>query len=251
MSRCQTYLEHIGYLPPLQGVKHRQLIAGEAVTLRNCLQDDGGNSLYSAAVSLADALRGLRDGFYTWATVKLYYAVFYTARCELALRDIALFYIGGKPCTILTSAGATLAPQKGTTHEVVLDQFSRLFPNSPFLSQTIDGKPPLTWLRERRENANYKNARFVEPNDPTHFRGVVTEGVRRATLAYLSPTGLTTYSFDPEHAMLAFPLRFWRDAVSEARAAGLPDTIADEVDFLSKAFSDGSGPLSEIIRVIA
>jgi hypothetical protein len=97
MSRCQSYLEHIGFRPPLLGVKHRQLIAGEAVTLRNCLQDDGGNSLYSAAVSLADALRGLREGFYTWATVKLYYSVFYTARCELALRNTALFYIGGNP----------------------------------------------------------------------------------------------------------------------------------------------------------
>lgn len=250
MYRCQSYLKQIGYLPPVSGSQYRPLIAGEAGILGNCLQDDAAKSLYSAAVSLADALRGLHEGFYTWATVKLYYAVFYTARCQLALRDTVLFYIDKTPCTIHTSAGAMLAKQKGTTHEVVLDVFARLFPNSPFLSQTIDFQPPLKWLRERREDANYKNARFVEPDTPAHFRGVVKNGVRRATLAYLSTNGMT-YSFDPDHAMLAFPLVFWRDTVLETRAAGLPDTIAAEIDFLTAAFSDDNGPLSELNRVIA
>ena len=250
MYRCQSYLEQIGYLPPVRGVHNRLLNASEASTLNNCLEEDGAMSLYSAAVSLADALRGLHEGFYTWATVKLYYAVFYTARCQLALRGTALFYIDKTPCTIHASAGAMFAKQKGTTHGVVLDAFVRLLPNSPFLSQTIDLQPPLEWLRERREDANYKNARFIEPNDPVHFRGVVRDGVRRSTLAYLSTNGMT-YSFDPDHAMLAFPLVFWRDTVLAARAAGLPDTIAAEIDFLTTAFSDDNGPLSELNRVIA
>jgi len=226
------------------------LNTAEAGILGNCLQDDGAKSLYSAAVSLADALRGLHEGFYTWATVKLYYAVFYTACCQLALRDTALFYIGNTACTIHTSAGARLAKHSGTTHGVVLDLFAQLFPNSPFLSQTIDFQSPLDWLRERREDANYKNSRFVEPNAPAHFRGVARDGVRKATRAYLSRDGMT-YSFDTDHAMLAFPLVFWRDTVREARAAGLPDTIAAEIDFLSEAFRDDKGPLSELSRVIA
>jgi hypothetical protein len=250
MHSSQSYLKNIGYSPPLSEAKFRPLIPGEAVALKNCIQDDGAKTLYSATVSIADALRGLREGFYTWATVKLYYAVFYTARCQLALGNIALFYIDRTPCTILASPGATLERQSGTTHQVVLDQFARIFHTSEFLSQPIDSKPPLEWLRERREDANYKNPRFVEPNDSSYFRGVVKEGVRRATLAYLNSAGIT-YAFDPDHAMLAFPLRFWRDAVSKAKTAGIPDTIADEIVFLTKVFRDEDGPLSELMRVIA
>jgi hypothetical protein len=250
MYRCQCYLDQIGYVPPLSGVQHRQLTVGEAGILRNCLQDDGTKSLYSAAVSLADALRGIHEGFYTWATVKLYYSVFYTAICQLALHDTVLFYIGNTPCAIHANAGEMLTKQSGTTHAVVLDLFARLFPNSPFLSQTIDFQPPLKWLRERREDANYKNPRFVEPDSPAYFRGVTKDGVRKATLAYLSTNGMT-YLFDTDHAMLAFPLVFWRDTILMARAASLPNTLAAESEFLAVAFSDDHGPLSEINRIIA
>jgi hypothetical protein len=151
---------------------------------------------------------------------------------------------------IHASAGALVAKVKGTTHEVVLDQFRRLFPGSSFLSQPIDLQPPLEWLRDRREEVNYTNPRFIEPNAPEHFRGVVKIGVRKATLAYLSDNGIT-YLFDPDHAMLAFPLMFWRDTVASSRNAGIRDTIAEEISFLTASFSDKNGPLSELIRVIS
>jgi hypothetical protein len=143
-----------------------------------------------------------------------------------------------------------LENRSGTTHAVVLDEFARLAPNSPFLSQTIDLQPPLQWLCRRREDANYKNARFEEPNTPEYFRRVAATGVRKAVGAYLGSGGLT-YLFDPDHAMLAYPLAFWRDTIRDARAAGLPDTIAAEIEFLGAAFSDATGPLSELNRVIA
>ena len=249
MHRSQAYLHSAGFQAPISTVQHRMLTSAEAGGLRNCLREDGAATLYSAAVSLADALRSLRQGFYTWATVKLYYAVFYTARCQLALRDTAIFYIDRSPCALHASAGRMLAKREGPTHKVVLNEFARLVPSSTFLSQTIGLEPPLEWLRARREDANYRDARFAEPVTPAHFRFVAEKGIRKTTLAYLTDAG-RTYLFDPDHAMLAFPLSFWRDTVADARAASLPDIIEAETSFLTEAFSDEMGPLSEINRVV-
>ena len=250
MHRCQAYLHQIGFKPPMQSGAFVPLTDVHSKNLSNCLREDCTMMLYSATVSLADAIRGLDENFHTWATVKLYYVVFYVARCQLALHNTLLFYITRTPFTLRTKAGDVPAKKKGQTHEVVLDEFAHLFANSRFLSQPIDIKSPLDWLRERREEANYKNPRFVESNIPSHFKGVLTHGIRKAIHAYLSDNGIT-YLFDPEHAMLAFPLLLWRDTINEARHHQLLDTVfIDEISFLTKAFSDKEGPLSEIIRII-
>lgn len=48
----------------------------QATTLTSHLFQDAQSYYYSSWVTLVDGLRGLHAGFYTWATVKLYYSVF-------------------------------------------------------------------------------------------------------------------------------------------------------------------------------
>ena len=109
-------------------------------------------------------------------------------------------------------------------------------------------KAPLDWLRERREEANYNNSRPSEPQAPPHFRFVASKGVRKTTLAYLSGTW-DVYVFDPDHAMLAFPLLFWRDILVRSRTAGLGDVVISELEFLRQVLRDENGPLAEVLRV--
>src|SRR4051812_13923765 len=114
MHRCQSYLENIKLVTlPLQS---RVLTGAEANTARGHGREDASSLIYSAGVSIADALRGLRAGFFTWPTVKLYYSVFYNARAALIMRDLALVYVGTKPYTLRLTPGESLRKESGTTH---------------------------------------------------------------------------------------------------------------------------------------
>lgn len=246
MHQCQNYLKKQGLIDVTPS---RPLSSAQANVARSHLAKDASALLYTAAVSIADAIRGLQSEFYTWATIKLYYSVFYSARAGLALNDIALVYEGTKPRTWKLQTGETLSKRRGTTHEVILKEFSDTRQNSFYLSQDIDLEKPLDWLRQQREEANYKSPKATEPNAPPHFQKLSSSGIRLTLSAYLSKSG-SQYVFDPDHAMLSFPLLFWRDILAEARGSGFPDIVGDDADFLKEAFRDSAGPLADLHRIV-
>ena len=184
------------------GFLNRPLTAGDASKIEQILRVDATNYLYSACVSIGEALQGIDRSLFTWATVKLYYSSFYLLRSLLALSGRVLLYDGAKPRTLLCQAGETPIPLGGTvrgTHQAVITYFTRSLPNSPLLSQQILNETPFKWLMLQREEANYAIGRFRDPQCPTNFSTIVRSGARRSTAAYISDRTYL-YAFDPDHA---------------------------------------------------
>src|ERR1700730_18561226 len=77
----------------------------EAAYIERILHADAKDYLYSDGISLANAFASIRSGFYSWSTVKLYYATFYMSRGLLAKAGICIFYVGNKPQSLKATAG--------------------------------------------------------------------------------------------------------------------------------------------------
>lgn len=120
---------------------------------------------------------------------------FYTLRAILALRGIAIFYLGSTPWWVRAAQGDTARHTKGNTHSVVLQSFEELFPTH-LLTQNIGADNASAWLIDRREDANYKLGRFLEPAVPPHFEFVVNTGIRKALQMYLHRDN-ELLAFDP------------------------------------------------------
>jgi len=236
----------LGLLPPHPRKPYAlglRMSVNDAERLRQALLTDAGNYYYSALVSFFDAFLGLDRRLYTWSTVKFYYSVFYSLRCLLALKGHCIYYCNDKPFTC--SCGVDGAPSvacKGTTHKVVLNLFGDVFAGDRLLSQPIAGEPALEWLTDRREEANYKQGRFLDPDAPAHFIQVTHLGLRRAINAYLTePSAL--YVFDADHAMIAFPLAVLLRARAELKSQNLQvDTKGSR--FLSALGRDKGGRIA-------
>lgn len=231
-------------LAPLRG----PLTPQEATLLAGKLANDSQKSIYSSLLSIADALRGLEQEFSTWPTVKLYYSAFYALRAILALENICLYYSVNKEFWIDSIANAfpTRAPTKvrGSTHKFVFTIFEQKFPNSPLLSQSIDGEAPFDWLMSKRLGANYMVARFVEPGDNQLFKFVKKHGVRGLCIEYLKDDG---FAFDPDHAILAYPIYLLKH-ISRLGVRGKTCVLdSSEDDSYEKYFSDRHGPLQPLI----
>lgn len=227
----------------------RALNAREATMLSTSLEEDARDAAYSGALSIAEALQGLDRGFFTWSTVKLYYSVFYLARAVLALQGVGIVYSGHTPYTWAAVSGAVPTKRSGTTHKVVLDAFAHFNSGSVLISQPIGGDTPFEWLVARREAANYTITKFSEPHAPVHFKFIEPLGVRRLVNNYVVDT-THLYTFDPDHAMLAFPIAALRLVLGELKVSRNGSLPTDEMAFLASLVFDRSGPLAELRKLL-
>lgn len=236
--------------PPLTTVTLRPK---DAQALTQALNQDASNYIFLAWVSFADAVRGVQQCFYSWATVKTYYCLFYALRARLALHGFGIVYEGKKARGFDASPGTTFEKLSGNTHKVVLDRFAKKFPAHVLVSQTIGTLSPLDWMMERREAANYRDGRFCEPLAPAHFSRIESIGLRKALNAYCSDKTLL-YAFDPEHAILAFPLAVLHDVQNELRGRTNLRMESEALSFLRTGLKDSSGGLvmlTELLRAVA
>jgi hypothetical protein len=235
MLQAQQYFSRQSWTP----VQGHVLTAAEANALQGCLGADASALIVSSAVSIVDAIRGLQNGFFSWATVKLYYSLFYSLRAILSQNRYCVVYEGTKPRTVQAIAGGRCEKAKGNTHNVVIAHFCSSLPGHWLLSQEIALLSPPIWLMRLREQANY-GAKFWEPECPSHFERVMASGIRQSMSSYLNDRML---AFDSDHAALAYPLQ----AFVEARARANP-MDEPEAEFIRTRARDSKGPLSELIR---
>jgi hypothetical protein len=104
-------------------------------------------------------------------------------------------------------------------------------------------------LMERREEANYRNAKFWEPTIPKHFEKIVAAGVRRAINMYLSDT-TEFYLFDPDYAMLAYPLSTLKYAFQKLDTFIDVALSNDDIRYLRQLFRDQDGPIPGMYNLI-
>lgn len=223
----------------------------EATIVENKLYEDACKSLYSSIVSIADALRGIEDQYYTWGGVKLYYSVFYSIRAALALDRYCIFYVGKKPKWTYVAPGAipnNPSPRSlQNTHKIVLNLFRAKRPGADILSQTIGSDDPFAWMMERREEFNYKHAKFSEPEPPPCFRFVARSGMRKSVIAYIEDD-TSLFAFDEDHAILAYPIQVLKWI--RARWPGKVLFAAQEKDDLRAMLSDRHGPLQIFGKIL-
>jgi hypothetical protein len=234
------------------GFLDRPLSAAEASRVEAMLRIDATNYLYSACVSIGDALQAVDRSLFTWATVKLYYSTFYMLRSLLALSGRVLLYDGSKPRTLTSRAGdvpIALGGNSRGTHQAVITYFTRSFPSSPLLSQDIVGESPFKWLMLRREDANYAAGRFDDPRCPPHFSTIVHFGVRRAASEYITDTSYL-YAFDPDHAIIALPIEVLKLALSHPNLDISANTDADAQRFFRALYSDRAGPMADLLSLL-
>ena len=115
------------------------------------------------------------------------------------------------------------------------------------LTQQIELKDAVDWLMDKRESANYGDPRFSEPDSRSELQFIAGRGIRQTLNAYLADMS-SLYVFDPDHAMVAYPLRALQMIGDQLLASGITGGLAqDEQQFLKLSVKDGSGFLTMLV----
>jgi hypothetical protein len=242
------FLKNRNFLPYLVS-SPKFLSSSDAQNLSNALNKDAEGYLYNGILSLGTGIKSILNENYGWATVKLYYSVFYLARTLLGVNDIGIVYDGSKPFSIISQAGEQLRKRKGNTHELVLDLFREYFSGHVMLSNQINSQDPLKWLMEQRELMNYKSAVMPDPNLPKLYKELISNGTVRQWLSTYFSDDREFYTFSETHACLAYPFRFLIHTIEEFHTQNIHCRyLTPHLSFIKSLFSDKTGSFIVLLK---
>ncbi len=208
----------------IPGKKFTTLSYSDAAVLERALRNDSLALYQVALASLFEAIHGVSSCRYSWSKVKLYFATFSAIRTLLMLESISVFYIGTSPYTTKASAGAGILRASGNTHSVVFNEFKKYFGGSVILSQSIGGEEPFSWLGRIRNDISYNTAPFLDPDVPKELEKI-SKNLRMSLDAYISDEEYL-YTFDEDHALVAYPIFVMKHVREAIRKNDLiPETL--------------------------
>ncbi len=180
------------------------------------LKMDAADIYFKAIFSMADAISSLSHGRHSWSVVKLYYAVFYLLRCSMASHGYAFVKnkgiftikldIGEGP--VQRDIGKYRGENIRGDHKTTIATYVSMFEAYDILqTNTIEGQLVYDWLMELREQVNYRERTFQEP-DQRYFHTTLFDKVliKNQIETYINDD-LFVYCFDKDHCCLAAPLK--------------------------------------------
>lgn len=179
--------------------------------MESLIKKDAEDYLFSASVSFFNALQNITERNYSWATVELYYVLYYLFRVKLHYEKVAIFRAKGQIYYLEIKKGNAIHSVKGNTHEGVIAIFRKMFPSDLIFSNTIDLADSVEWIKQNREIVNYRSVNFTEPKCFIFFDKYCSLPLLQKNLQMLINDSSFVFAFQPEFAMLGIPLLLLTD----------------------------------------
>lgn len=190
-------------------IKAFSLTAAHVSILDNSLRQDALDFYYKGLLSLYEGIIAVSNKGFSWATVKLYYSVYYFLRCSLCCHNIGFIRKERDAYHFENKLNASPIANGKPDHMAAIDLFKKYFFNTDFLqSNTLNNYNAYDWMRQQREHINYKNRTFFEPDIPPFWEAISvqcdSDGIDFWIRKYIEDD---IYPFLEDNAVLAVPIR--------------------------------------------
>lgn len=184
--------------------------------LKICLYQDGLDNLYKGIYSISNGLFNIHNGYYSWSVIKFYYSIFYLLRCYFSAHNIGFLKNKGIYTLKLNLGEQPIRRDKGQyrgercsgDHKTTICTHITEFRGQDImLSNTIDDLFIYDWLMEIRNQVNYRERCFNEP-DFKYFPLSLFEKdqIKDSINSYFTDEELV-YCFNEDHAAIAAPIK--------------------------------------------
>ena len=218
-SKCQEVFRNRFTGP--SGIPFKDFNSGSAISgqlidpsdlplYRNAKTSDIIHFYYKSLLCFSEGLAACLRHNYTWATIKLYYSVYFGLRCSLLCRDIILVRAARHLYRIKLIAGSQYEkPSDMTDHGGAIKSYVDLFARTDFFcSNPLEGMNAYLWLKDCREIVNYRDAVFHDPDTTVLWSAINTEitarGSKKVLTDFVNEKG--KFCFLPDFAILAIPI---------------------------------------------
>ena len=170
---------------------------------------DMASFYYKSLLSYAEGVSAISRGNFSWATIKLYYSVYYGLRCSLLCRNVVMVRANRYLYYFKLENGAVYKrTEDPSDHGSAIKIYSSLFKTTDFLcSNYINETISYNWMKQCREIVNYRDEIFHDPNASEFWEKVVSDiterGIKKTINAYIQDKNNSCFSTDT--AVLAIP----------------------------------------------
>lgn len=239
-NRAQLFYENlIGAAPEdlankREEFKNHILTENEAVFLKQTLKEDAIDFFYNGVLSFSEGIDAVFQKRFSWATIKLYYSIYYLIRASLASKDIAVLRCKSM-FRLVARAGekpyGTGNKKYNTTHEGTINHYRDIFNMSDrLLSNKIDDYDAYEWMMNIREIVNYRSASFSEPDCLDiwdYFLHCIDEGTLSVALESLENDSYVM-CFQEEYAVVAIPIKRMRQTITDMLDSGILQNLSED-----------------------
>lgn len=191
----------------------------QKLSIASLLQEDAYDYLYSAFVSFLNGIQNTCEGNFSWATVELYYTMFYLFRTKLHLEGIVIFRATQMYYLDIdrNDGFKVINSQKHlNTHEGVIKLFEQFFcKNDVIYSNLVEYEKPIEWMKEKREIVNYLSVEFKEPERFNYFEKFSSLTEIKASIKKI--VNDTSLAFQEEFAIIGIPLLLFKEILTDYR----------------------------------
>lgn len=223
--------------------------------ISDILKNDSLDFFYSWILSLFEWINGVSQSRFSWSVVKFYYSTYYFLRAFLSINWIWiircwwLFYIKNNNWEKFQISGTN--KDSNTTHKWTINIFLNEYKKDDYYSSNeILSNNAYLWLVDLREQINYRNSRFSEPDLLNIFEKVneyvSSNEFEDLLLKYINPKEKELYIFNENHAFISIPLNYLFDLIEHYKNKWIVDLLdKSEKDFL-KTYIKNIKFLSEV-----
>lgn len=144
------------------------LTSDETQQLQLEIRQDAIDFFYNGALSFAEGIDSIFQKRFSWATVELYYSIYYLIRASLAANGFAMLRCGSMFRLKIANGEKPYGSgnhKYNTTHEGTIKHYKDIFSYSDrLLSNKIDDIDVYEWMMNVREIVNYRSNAFLEPD---------------------------------------------------------------------------------------
>lgn len=240
-NRTQKQYESILGISPSELREKKDLFKAHALTkqeaelLKVSIKEDALDYFYNAALSFAEGIDSIYQRRYSWATVKLYYSVFYSLRASMAVNNVAILVNQGVLRLKLSEAETpygTNNKKYKSTHKGTISHYIDLYNGADtLLTNKIDGLNVYEWLEELREITNYREVCFLDPqciNTWSVFEDALNLGKLTELLTKLQEDNNYVFCFLEDYASVAIPIKRLQQTIKDLVDNGLLNKFTEE-----------------------
>lgn len=209
-------------------IKSLTLNKSQAFLFNQALIEDAKDYYYKALISFSEAINSIRRFIFSWATIKLYYCIFYLLRTYFCLNRLG--FIRNKSLYILQAKENESPAKKSNTKKYSSDHKATIYYHIDFhlsddilLTNKIDELYSYEWMLKKRENVNYREAKFYEPECPPYWQALVDFEIDKIDSDIIKTLIDDDYNltFQEEYAYIAIPLKKLQNIKSSFQSKGI------------------------------
>jgi hypothetical protein len=188
------------------------------ITLIPLCYNDAVGFYFNAIISFASGVNLIMNKHYSWASVQLYYSVYYACRAILGFDKIIIVRKKGLFSLELKADSSANRSKDRNDHKMTLSTYKKKYNNYYLLTNKIDSDDFFDWIGGLREITNYRQQVFCEPSYLNIFNGIVSElnsGKEIGVILEKYSNNWDLYCFQEETAMIAGPYRLLADAAKK------------------------------------